>query len=297
MTGTWLSVMHVSEYRYSTRVDLAHHVAHLVPRSLDHQVVDRCVLNIDPAPSDLSNGDDAFGNVRSLFSLYGPHQGLRVKASSRLRVSVPHPAQQAEPGDSWEAVCEALRYRAGNPYSPASEFVYASPFVPRTRELAQYAMASLAPGRSLASAAIDLMHRVYADFDYRPASTETSTPLLKTFRARAGVCQDFAHVMIGCLRSVGLSARYVSGYLVTGSTDVDARPVGADASHAWVSVYCPPLGWLDLDPTNDAIVQDRHVTVAFGRDYGDVAPLRGVIRGGGDHVLGVAVQVTREGGG
>jgi transglutaminase-like putative cysteine protease len=294
MNGTWLSVTHTSEYRYSTRVDLAHHVAHLVPRNMDHQVVDRCVLNIDPAPSDLSNGDDAFGNVRSLFSLYGPHQGLRVKATSRVRVAPACPSLDPGQGDRWEAVCDSLRYRAGRPYTAATEFTFASPFVPRARELGQYALASLAPGRPLAAAAIDLMHRVYADFDYRPASTEISTPLLKTFRARAGVCQDFAHVMIGCLRSAGLSARYVSGYLLTEAGDEGDRPVGADASHAWVSVYCPPLGWLDLDPTNDAIVQDRHVIVAYGRDYGDVAPLRGVMRGGGDHVLGVAVHVARE---
>jgi len=293
MTGTWLTVTHLSEYRYSSRVDLAHHIAHLVPRASHHQAVDHCSLHIDPAPSDLSHSDDAFGNVRSLFSLYGPHQGLRVQATSRVQLSPANPQPLPEAANAWESVREALRYRAGGAFTPASEFVYASPFVPRARELAQYALASFAPGRPIAPAAVDLMHRIYADFRYQPASTEISTPLLKTFRARTGVCQDYAHVMIGCLRSLGLPARYVSGYLVTGAAG-QKRPVGAGASHAWVSVYCPLQGWLDLDPTNDAIVQDRHVTVALGRDYGDVAPLRGVIRGGGEHDLSVSVHVRRD---
>jgi transglutaminase-like putative cysteine protease len=292
MSSRCLSVTHISEYRYDNRVDLAHHVAHLVPRSLDRQVVEHCALHIDPAPSDLSHGDDAFGNVVSFFSLYCPHQGLRVRASSRVRVEQPDTTPSHDDADAWEQVREALQYRAGAAFVPASEFVFASPYVPRARELGQYALASLSAGRSLAPAAIDLMHRVHADFDYRPSSTEISTPLLKTFRARAGVCQDFAHVMIGCLRSVGLSARYVSGYLATEASSQRARPVGADASHAWVSVYCPPHGWLDLDPTNDTVVEHRHVTVAIGRDYGDVAPLRGVIRGGGEHDLSVAVSVV-----
>jgi len=293
MTFVSWSVTHVSEYRYSTRVDLAHHVAHLVPRGDDRQLVDRCTLQIDPAPSDVAHGDDSFGNVRSWFSLYGPHDRLRVKASSRIRVGAANPLADPETAPAWEDVRDALRFRAGAPYSPASEFVFSSPFVPHSRELARYALHSFSEGRPLASAAIDLMHRIYADFKYQPASTEISTPLLRTFRARTGVCQDFAHVAIGCLRSIGLSARYVSGYLITEPGPERTRPVGADASHAWLSVYCPGFDWLDLDPTNDTVVEDRHITVAFGRDYGDVAPLRGVIRGGGDHELSVGVDVTR----
>lgn len=291
MASACWTVTHLSEYRYSTRVDLAHHVAHLVPRAGSRQIVERCTLQIEPAPSDLSHGDDSFGNVRSFFSLYGPHDGLRVRASSRVRIGAGPPVPDPEASPPWEGVRESLRYRAGSPYLPATEFVFASAFVPRSRELAAYALASFSPGRPLAAGAIELMRRIHADFKYQPASTQISTPLLRTFRARAGVCQDFAQVAIGCLRSIGLSARYVSGYLVTDGGAERERPVGADASHAWASVYWPGFGWLDFDPTNDTLVSDRHITVAYGRDYGDVAPLRGVIRGGGEHELAVAVRV------
>jgi transglutaminase-like putative cysteine protease len=291
MSGTVLSVSHSTEYRYSTRVELAHHIAHLTPRCDDHQRLEQCELSIDPPPNELRNGIDAFGNTRSFFSFYAPHERLRVQACSRLRML--DRADELDPSASpdWEAVRDSLQYRSGTPFVPASEFVFASPYVPRDRELAQYARACFEPGRPLIEAAIDLMHRVHADFRYRPASTEVSTPLLQAFRARTGVCQDFSHVMIGCLRSIGLSARYVSGYLVSGGAPDRPRPVGAEASHAWVSVFCPVLGWVDLDATNDAIPERHHVTVAVGRDYGDVAPLRGVIRGGGEHELIVAVRV------
>jgi transglutaminase-like putative cysteine protease len=293
MDGPVLSVRHASEYRYFTRVELAHHLAHLTPRALEHQSVDECVLSIDPSPNELHTGTDAFGNIRSLFSLYAPHERLRVEARSRLRVVDRYADLDPAASPSWEQVRESLQYRATAPYVPATEFVFASPYVPRARELGQYARTSFTPDRPLVQAAIDLMHRVHADFQYRPASTEISTPVLTTFRARTGVCQDFSHVMIGCLRSIGLSARYVSGYLVTEDRPGRPRPIGADASHAWISVYCSLLGWVDLDPTNDVIPREKHVTLAIGRDYGDVAPLRGVIRGGSDHELSVAVQVTR----
>ncbi len=291
MAGLLLSVTHASEYRYSTRVDLAHHVAHLTPRAFEHQQVEQFALDIDPPPNDMASGPDVFGNVRSLFSIYGPHQRLRVQATSRVRLSDPCSGRPLGSGLAWETARDALRYRAGTAYTPVTEFVYASAFVPRAAELGRYALASFAPGRPLAQAAVELMHRIHADFRYLPASTEISTPVLETFRARAGVCQDFAHVMIGCLRSIGLSARYVSGYLVSEPGPQQDRTIGAHASHAWVSVHCPPRGWIDLDPTNDVIPAARHVTVALGRDYGDVVPLRGVIRGGGEHELSVAVQV------
>jgi transglutaminase-like putative cysteine protease len=293
MNGTALSVCHTSQYRYLTQVQLAHHLAHLTPRAFEHQAVDECVLRIEPPPSDLHTDTDAFGNIRSIFSLYAPHESLRVEARSRLRVADRYADLEPATSPGWEQVRDLLRYQAAMPYVPATEFVFASPYVPRARELGQYARASFTPDQPLAQAAIDLMHRVHADFRYRPASTEISTPLLTTFRARTGVCQDFSHVMIGCLRSIGLSARYVSGYLVTQDTPGRPRPIGADASHAWVSVFCPLLGWVDLDPTNDVVPRQQHVTVAIGRDYGDVAPLRGVIRGGGDHELSVAVRVTQ----
>ena len=293
MDETVLSVSHVTEYRYSARVELGHHVAHLTPRSNDQQSVERCELRIDPTPNDLRNGTDAFGNVRSYFSISSPHERLRVEAISRIRKRGNYPDQDPAGSPDWESVRDSLQYRAGGEYLPQSEFVFASEYVPRHRELAQYALASFAPGRSLAQAAIELMHRVHADFRYSPASTEISTPVVQAFHERTGVCQDFSHVMIGCLRSIGLSARYVSGYLIPSAAPGKPRPVGAGASHAWVSVFCPVLGWVDLDATNDVIPRRSHITVAIGRDYGDVAPLRGVIRGGGEHELAVAVRVVR----
>jgi len=294
MSDAVLSVSHVTEYQYSARVELGHHIAHLIPRGDDHQNVDQYELSIDPVPNDLRNGTDAFGNVRSYFSIFSAHERLRVEASSRLYVNDRYPDLDPAVSPDWQSVRDRLQYRAGVPYLPASEFVFVSPYVPRDPELARYALASFAQSRPLVQAAIELMHRVHADFRYRPASTEVSTPVLQAFRERTGVCQDFSHVMIGCLRSIGLSARYVSGYLVTASTPERKRPIGADASHAWISVYCPVLGWVDLDATNDVIPRQRHVTVAIGRDYGDVTPLRGVIRGGGEHALSVAVRVTRD---
>ena len=293
MDETLLSVSHVTEYHYSARVELGQHVAHLTPRADDRQSVNRCELRIDPLPNNLRNGTDAFGNVRSHFSIFSPHDQLRVEALSELRIRDQFPDQDPADSPAWEGVRDSLQYRAGAPYLPASEFVFASPYVPRERELAHYALASFAPDRPLALAAIELMHRVHADFRYRPASTEISTPVVQAFRERTGVCQDFSHVMIGCLRSIGLSARYVSGYLGPRAAPDKRRPIGADASHAWVSVFCPILGWVDLDATNDVIPRQNHVTVALGRDYGDVAPLRGVIRGGGEHKLTVAVRVVR----
>ena len=288
-----LAISHITEYTYSTRVELAHHIAHLTPRDDDRQSLQESELSIDPPPNDLRSGLDAFGNVRSLFSMYGPHEQLRVEATSRVRMREPDGAPDPEASLAWEKVRDSLQYRAAMPYVPASEFVFASPYVPRSRELARYARASFTPNQPLVRAASDLMHRVHADFRYCPASTEISTPLLEAFRARTGVCQDFSHVMIGCLRSIGLSARYVSGYLVPSSRPDRPPQIGAHASHAWVSVYCPVSGWVDLDATNDVIPQRHHVTVAVGRDYGDVAPLRGVIRGGGEHALEVAVRVRR----
>jgi transglutaminase-like putative cysteine protease len=291
MDDALLSVSHVTEYDYTARVELGHHVAHLTPRGDDHQSVDRCELKIDPEPSDFRSGTDAFGNIRSYFSIVSPHERLRVEARSRVRVRDRYQDLDPAASPEWETVRDSLRYQAGRPYSPASEFVFASPYVPRDQELAQYALASFAPARPLAQAAIELMHRVHADFRYSPDSTEISTPVLQAFRERIGVCQDFSHVMIGCLRSIGLSVRYVSGYLVDSDAPQRKRPIGAGASHAWVSVFCPVLGWIDLDATNDVMPQ-HHVTVAVGRDYGDVAPLRGVIRGGASHTLSVAVRVT-----
>ncbi|SPE28039.1 conserved hypothetical protein [Burkholderiales bacterium] len=294
-----LIVEHDTEYQYSTQVAFAQHLAHLTPQSAPGQSVEDFRLDIDPAPSNLHTSTDYFGNLRTYFALIVAHEALRVRTHSRVRLAARFETLEPARSPAWEAVRDSLRYVAGARYSEASEFSLGSNFVPRDRALHDYGLRSFAPGRPLLEGALDLMHRIHADFRYDATSTDVATPVLDAFAARAGVCQDFTHVMIGCLRSLGLAARYVSGYLFTqarfAGQDADRESpavVGAEASHAWVSVYCPHFGWIELDPTNDAQPGSGHVRLAIGRDYGDVAPLRGVVQGGGEHELRVAVRIS-----
>jgi transglutaminase-like putative cysteine protease len=287
-----LLVSHRTVTRYSSRVEVAYHCAFLQPRATASQQVTRYTITIDPQPSHVANAADSFGNVRTEFALYEPHEQLSVHAESRIVLQAREKRLDAERSTPWDTVASALRYALGGTYLPASEFVFASPYVPPVAALADYARQDFTAGRPYLQAAIALMARIHADYAYDASATEVSTPLLEVFEQRRGVCQDFAHLMIGMLRSLGLPARYVSGYLLTQPRPGQARLAGADASHAWLSIWCPQLGWVDLDPTNDMLPELSHVTVATGRDYGDVMPLRGVIRGGADHALEVAVDVA-----
>ncbi|GAA4322729.1 transglutaminase family protein [Pigmentiphaga soli] len=295
-----LSVTHETAYRYASPVELAHHVAYLRPLETPYQTLRDFELQIEPRPSSCIDESDVYGNARALFELLAPHDFLRVRAVSRVCVSPRFAGLDGAGGPPWEEAARRWRYVSGAPYAPESEFVFASPYVPLHAPLRAYARESFTPGRGLVAAAVELMHRIHRDFTYESNSTAVSTPLLEAFEARHGVCQDFAHVAIGCLRALGLAARYVSGYLLSEPPPGQPRLVGADASHAWLSVYVPGLeaggGWLDLDPTNDLIPGAAHVTLAHGRDYGDVTPLRGVIRGGGGHELQVAVTVEPDAG-
>jgi transglutaminase-like putative cysteine protease len=297
-----LEVTHETRYDYGARVDLAQHLAHLRPRAAPRQQVLEAALDIEPAPSHWTQGRDVFGNARDAFALYVPHDALSVVARSRVtlepgaRLADDQPAGLPGAAGSlaWEQAAQACRYRAGAPFAAASEFVFESPFVPHLPALRAFAAASLAPGRPLLPAALELMQRIHADFTYDGNATDVHTPLAQVLQQRRGVCQDFAHLMIGALRACGVPARYVSGYLLTQPPPGRPRLLGADASHAWVGVWCPPLGWVDFDPTNAVLPGETatHVTLAVGRDYGDVMPLRGVIRGGGgEHALSVAVSV------
>ncbi len=296
-----LDVMHDTTYRYAGEVSLAHHVAYLRPLATPYQRVDAFRLGVAPTPATQRDEFDVYGNARTYFSLDQPHTRLAVRAVSRVRVTSRYGDFDAVETMPWEEAAAALEYRSSRPFRPETEFSFPSPFVPRHRELGQYAMASFPRGRPIAQAAVDLMHRVHHDFRYESDATEISTPVLEAFNTRRGVCQDFAHVMIGCLRALGLAARYVSGYLLTRPAPGRPRLIGADASHAWVSAWCPrprtDTGfadgcWLDLDPTNDVVPSISHVTLALGRDFGDVSPLHGIIRGGGtDHTLAVGVTV------
>ena len=298
-----LDVTHETRYAYGARVELAQHLAHLRPRDLPGQRVEAVQLDIDPAPSHWTQGRDVFGNARDAFALYVPHEALRVVARSRVTLGgarepaaagAPAPPPAKAPAQTCAQVAQTCRYHAGAPFMAASEFAFASPFVPLLAALHDYAAASLAAERPLLAAATELMQRIHADFSYDGEATDVHTPLAQVLQARRGVCQDFAHLMIGALRAHRLPARYVSGYLLTQPPPGRPRLLGADASHAWVSVWCPPLGWVDFDPTNAVLPGEAstHVTLAIGRDYGDVMPLRGVIRGGGEHALSVAVSVV-----
>ena len=299
MSGpTELQVVHDTSYRYAARVELAHHLGYLQPIATDYQTVSDFRLTILPKPGKIKSDLDSNRNHRFFFSLYAPHNRLHVRAESRVALTERYSKLDPEAGAPWEEVRDSMRYVAGVPFAPMSEFAFASPFVPIHTELRDYALASFTPKRSISAASIDLMHRIYADFSYDAESTQISTPVLEAFTERSGVCQDFAHIMIGCLRALGLAARYVSGYLLTLPPAGRESLIGADASHAWVAVHCPGIGgsgWLDLDPTNDMVPSMSHVTLAIGRDFGDVSPLRGIIRGGGAHSLRVGVSVRRIG--
>lgn len=292
-----LRVLHETLYEYAPSVSNAQHVAHLRPLDLPHQQVDSHVLHIDPDPAQCVALHDVFGNGKTFFSLPFVHDHLRVRAESRVRTTPP-PLPDAARSLPWETVARRMAYARGAAYEPAAEFCFPSVHVPRHGDFVAYARASFAPGRPLLEAARSLMSRIHADFTYEAAATDVSTPALEALAMRKGVCQDFAHILIACLRGLGLPARYVSGYLLTQPPPGQPRLVGSDASHAWVSVWSPSPGgaagqgaWCDLDPTNDRAPGEDYVTLAVGRDYADVSPLRGVIHGGERHVLRVGVTV------
>jgi transglutaminase-like putative cysteine protease len=288
-----LHVTHETSYRYVPAVKTAQHMAHLKPAHRGGQELLRHELSIVPAPVQQSEAVDVYGNTRAFFSLQSSHDVLAITASSLVRTS---PPERPRCTMAWEEVRERLRYHRGAAYDPAAEFVFGSPQAPRHANFLAYARSSFPAGRALVEAARDLMHRIHADFEYETEVTDVSTPALEALTLRKGVCQDFAHVMLACMRSLGLPARYVSGYLLTEPPPGQPRLVGSDASHAWVSVYQPGEGepgqWTDLDPTNDRAPGEDYVTVATGRDYVDVSPLRGVLHGGARHELRVAVTVT-----
>jgi transglutaminase-like putative cysteine protease len=291
-----LNVVHETRYDYAPAVRTAKHMAHLRPAHGARQQLLKHELVIDPEPAQRTESLDVWGNTRTFFSLQAQHDELKVIARSTVSTSA---APVVTSSITWEEAKERMRYHRAASYDPAAEFVFASPYVPRHAEFQAYAMPSFAPQRPLVEAARDLMARIHDDFDYEAQATDVSTPALEALRLRKGVCQDFAHVMLACLRSLGLAARYVSGYLLTEPPPGQARLVGSDASHAWVSVYVPGDGlreqggqWLDLDPTNRRAPGEDYVVLATGRDYSDVSPVRGVIHGGGKHRLHVAVTVS-----
>jgi transglutaminase-like putative cysteine protease len=288
-------VTHRTEYRYAAPVSLSQQLLHLQPRSAPRQACLEHALQIVPTPTRRHDSTDAFGNPVTRLEFDRPHESLSITAVSRLQL-VPRAAPAATTGSPpWESVAAELSYRGARAVPDvaldAMRFRSQSPFVLVKRTLADYARRDFTPQRPLLEASIALMQRIHAEFAYDQKATQIATPLLQVFEQRRGVCQDFAHVMLACLRSLGLSARYVSGYLRSTRDPAREALVGADASHAWLAVYCPRNGWVDLDPTNRVLPDLSHLTLAWGRDFGDISPLRGVILGGGSHKLEVAVSM------
>jgi len=281
---------HKTIYIYDEPVSVAHNLAHLLPRPAPRHRWLTAHLQIIPEPATRSDQIDYFGNPITFFAIEEPHRILQVVATSAVAVTPLEPALALQHG-SWDALADLLRTDRSEESLRAYHYTFDSPGIRRSAALRDYAAPSFFPGRPLREALLDLMARIHADFIYDPRATTIATPIAEVLEKRRGVCQDFAHLQIGCLRSLGLAARYVSGYLLTTPPPGQPRLVGADASHAWVSAYVPEIGWLDLDPTNNTIPSDHHITLAWGRDFHDVSPLHGVILGGGHHQVSVEVDV------
>jgi transglutaminase-like putative cysteine protease len=287
------TITHVTTYEYTEPVSLCQNVAHLSVRACDRQRAQASVLSIAPDPAVIEERQDYFGNPVHYFTIQEPHRELTVEAAHRISVAAP---LEVPPGATppWEAVRDRLAHDRGPLWLDAYQFVFDSRYAAADPRYAEFAAESFAPGRPVLDAALHLVERVHAGFVYDPRATTVATPVAEVFDTRRGVCQDFAHFLLACLRSLGLAARYVSGYLSTVPPPGRPRLVGADATHAWVSLFCGDGGWVDLDPTNNQIPEERHVLLAWGRDYDDVSPLKGVILGGGQHVVKVSVDVRAD---
>ncbi|MFQ3622831.1 MAG: transglutaminase family protein [Acetobacteraceae bacterium] len=283
-------VTHRTAYAYGEPVDVAAHLLHLTPRELPGQRVLSSRLESDPPPARLVSGPDHFGNIATWLFHAEPHASFAVTLSAEVEVGfAPPPPARATP--PWETVRD-LAASAGQAAAEAAEFVFGTPMAPADPAAGAYAASSFAPGRPVLEGLLDLMGRIRRDFTFRIGVTTLSTPVSQVLQSRAGVCQDFAHLMIAGLRAQGLPARYVSGYIRTRPRPGQERRRGADQSHAWVGAWLgPEHGWVDLDPTNGLVVADEHVVLGWGRDYADVSPVRGVILGGGRHGLTVSVDL------
>lgn len=294
-----IEVTHLTRYSYHPQVDNAQHVAYLTPAHNTHQQLLSHQLEIFPSPDEREVSADVFGNARTFFAIHAAHPVLSVTASS---VVTTWPRPVLVNPISWEAAQACFRYHAQAAHHSAIEFTFASPYVPMHTQFLQYAIASFAPGVPLMDCAFHLMRRIHQEFTYETNSTEVNTTALEALAQKRGVCQDFAHIMVACWRAMGLPARYVSGYLLTQPPPGQPRLLGCDASHAWASIFIPDTRdalaaspgagqWLDFDPTNNRNAGEDYVTLATGRDFSDVSPLRGVILGGASHQLEVQVTV------
>ena len=284
-------IRHVTTYAYESPVSFARCSLRLEPRSGDGQQLVSHSVDIRPKPAERTTRHDFFGTQTESVLIETPHRSLRIDSRSRVSVSRQAPERSA-PSPAWESVRDvAFESTSLGPLSPIN-YIFASPLVPVQRPVTAYASASFAAGSGILAGAVDLMHRIRTEFKYDPKATVISTPLKEVFEKRHGVCQDFAHVMIAGLRGLGLPAAYVSGYLRTIPPPGKPRLQGADATHAWVSLWCgEAIGWIGFDPTNDILVENDHIILAVGRDFSDVSPVDGIIVGSRKQKLGVAVDV------
>ena len=285
-------IVHKTAYRYSEPASLSQNEVFLQPRATASQKVEGGRLVIEPQPQYTRRLTDYFGNTAQVFMVHHPHNALAITATSSVETA-PFSPPAAEATPPWENAAQRLAQCNHPDELEAYQFVFTSPMTSTGADVKTYAAPSFQPGAPVLAGALDLVGRIYRDFAYEKDATTIDTPVAQVLARRKGVCQDFAHLAISCLRSLGLAARYVSGYLETLPPPGKPKLVGADASHAWVSLYVPDVGWVDLDPTNNLIPGEKHITLAWGRDYSDVTPVKGVVMGGGEHTLSVTVDVAQ----
>lgn len=283
-------VSHDTAYQYGQSVSVSHHMLHLLPRAAGNQVCHRTALYVSPTPTVCTSSLDYFGNRTAFLTLQVAHTSLSIHSKSIVEVVPPvAPTPLATP--AWESVRDGLALDCSAEGIHALQYRFESPFTFAEANLPDFTLQSFTPGRSIVDAALDLTGRIFREFEYDSTATTVSTPVDAVFKGRRGVCQDFAHLQIASLRAIGLAARYVSGYLLTYPLPGQEKLVGSDASHAWLAIWVPGHGWVDLDPTNNIMPSVEHVTIGWGRDYGDVSPINGVIIGGGAHEVKVRVDV------
>src|SRR5450432_4643492 len=288
------TINHRTSYTYKEPVSLCHNIARLVPRNTNGQYCKNATIKIFPEPDRINEYEDFFGNKVIYFSIEKEHWELTVHVTSEVERDISGQMKlqvfrNARPEDVKKELSD-LKADALD----IKQYVFETPMTALDDNILKYALQSFTPGRSVFEATEDLTQRIYTDFEYKPGHTTIATPLSVVMQERKGVCQDFAHLGMGCLRSVGLPARYVSGYIETLSPEGVEKLIGVDASHAWYSVYITEMGWVDFDPTNNCLVSDQHITIGWGRDYADIAPLEGIILSSGSHELTVSVDVRRE---
>lgn len=299
-------VKHSTEYEYSTLASLSYNEARMIPRSFSSYLLDQTCLSkkveSDPIWRDQRLRKDYFGNQVLYFTMRQPHSKMRITVESAVQLKpAPHNPIKREQYDTWaqdspawEEIKTWLERKRTEEVFEIKEYFLDSPMIPKFEGAFRYAAASFTPGRPVLAATRELMGRIFDEFDYKPGSTNIFTPIGQVYASKSGVCQDFAHFMIACLRSHGLAARYMSGYIESLPRPGQEKLQGADASHAWIAIYVPGLGWIDFDPTNDLIPYDQHITLAWGRDFSDVTPLKGILFGGGENQLTVSVDVNRK---